>query len=271
MDLCQLCWTCCCSEWVNMPRHSLSGATCRLLQWRDSFDPAAWEAAVAAAAAARHAPPEGVEAWGNDVHQGALGLALRDVQAAGMQPMIRLHHGECADWKVPRPPALVVANPPWGQRLLGYSGGRGSEDSSGGRFSGGSRDEDVDAWWQQEAAAEDQAAARFRRAPQQERQDRQAEEAALAATWWDLSAFLKQQCVGATAYLLSGNPEASKGLRLKADRRYPITVGGVDCRLLQYSIRGVEPAAPVAAAAGGSGAEGGGAAAGVAAAPAVDF
>lgn len=219
------------------PPHRLS-----LLQWRDSFDRGAWAAEVEAAAAGRHRPPAGVECWGNDVHQGALSLALKDVQAAGMAPMVRLHAGECRDWRLPRPPTLVVCNPPWGQRLLNPS----REDSYGGR----GEEEDVDAWWHAEAAPPRQP---------QRRPDAAAGEQ-LAATWWDLSAFLKQQAPGATAFLLSGNPEATKGLRLKAERRYPLTVGGVDCRLLRYSIRGMEPPAAGAPAAA-EGAAGGAAAA----------
>ena len=151
--------------------------------------------------------------------------------------MIRLHHGECRDWRLPRPPALVVSNPPWGQRLLNPE----REDS----FSRGD-ESNVEAWWHKEEAPPQ------RQPPRQQRQDGAAQQQ-LADTWWDLSAFLKQQTPGATAFLLSGNPEATKGLRLKAERRYPITVGGVDCRLLRYSIRGVEqPAATTAAAGGGS-------------------
>lgn len=253
------------------------------LQWRDNFDREAWQAAVEAAAAARHSPPPGVECWGNDVHRGALTLALNDIQAAGMQPMVRLHHGECREWRLPRPPAVVVSNPPWGQRL---SGERQQESE----FAGGSGD--VEEWWHDEAQA-----SRQQRPDRRQQRDEAAASAALSETWcvggrrralsaacrlwsarwldadadarpvlniyitqtlctyrWDLSAFLKQQCGGTRAFLLSGNPEATKGLRLKADRRYPVTVGGVDCRLLQYSIRGVEaaaagPAAPAAGAA----------------------
>lgn len=33
---------------------------------------------------------------------------------------------------------------------------------------------------------------------------------------------------------------SSLQLRMKASRRMPVTIGGVDCRLLQYSIRGIE-------------------------------
>ncbi|PRW59721.1 RNA methylase [Chlorella sorokiniana] len=203
------------------------------MQWRDSYDRSAWAAEVEAAAAERHRPPAGVECWGNDLHQGALSLALKDVEAAGMQPMIRLHKGECRDWRLPRPPTLVVSNPPWGQRLLNPD----REDS----FSRGD-ESDLEAWWQSEEGPPQ------RQQPRQQRPDAAAAEQ-LAATWWDLSAFLKQQAPGATAFLLSGNPDATKGLRLKAERRYPITVGGVDCRLLRYSIRGREQ--PAEAAAGG--------------------
>lgn len=235
------------------PLHGLtrSSASCAAhLQWHD-FDRATWAEATEAARGARHAPPAGVEVWGNDVHGGALGLALRDVQAARVQPMVRLHQGACVDWRLPRPPALVVSNPPWGQRLMG---GHGDD-------SGGGSGEDADAWW----AAPEQQQQRQRRgaAPRggrREGEDEQAAGAALADTWYSLSTFLKRECAGATAYLLSGNPAASTGLRMKADRRYPVTVGGVDCRVLQYSIRGMP-----APAGGGGAAEGGGGGSGAAA------
>ncbi|PSC76859.1 DNA methylase [Micractinium conductrix] len=204
-------------------------------QWPD-FDKPTWLAASDAAAAAAHDPPTGVEAWGNDVHEGALSLALRDVQAAGVSRSVRLHRGDCLQWVLPRRPALVVANPPWGQRL---GGGRGdgatsfAADSSGASSAG---DESLD-WWNDEASAAEQARAAARRGGRDEQQQQQREAAALAGTWYDLSTFLKQQCPGTSAYLLSGNPEASTGLRMKASRRLPITVGGVDCRLLKYDIR----------------------------------
>jgi hypothetical protein len=35
---------------------------------------------------------------------------------------------------------------------------------------------------------------------------------------------------------LSGNPEATRPLRMKAHAREPVTVGGVDCRLLHYHV-----------------------------------
>lgn len=51
---------------------------------------------------------------------------------------------------------------------------------------------------------------------------------------------LKERCGGWTAWLLSGNPEATRPLRLSASRRIPLMNGPIDCRLLRYEIR--EPA-----------------------------
>ncbi len=58
----------------------------------------------------------------------------------------------------------------------------------------------------------------------------------LDATWDELSLFLKQGCPGATAHVLSGNPELTRRLRMKADRRWPVRNGPIDCRLLRYEI-----------------------------------
>jgi 23S rRNA G2445 N2-methylase RlmL len=176
-----------------------------------------------------------VEVWGNDVHSGALGLALRDVQAAGVQPMVRLHHGECRAWQLPRRPALVVSNPPWGQRLRGRGGG----GDAGGEYNGdsGSGGSSIEEWWEGSVERHAEQPGRGRqRLPVQAADEAEA----LRATWWDLSGFLKRQAPGATAFLLSGDPAASQGLRMKAERRFPLTIGGTDCRLLQYSIRGLD-------------------------------
>jgi len=48
---------------------------------------------------------------------------------------------------------------------------------------------------------------------------------------------LKQRCPGWTLWLLSGNPELTGALRMKASRRVPVSNGGIDCRWLKYEIR----------------------------------
>jgi putative N6-adenine-specific DNA methylase len=53
----------------------------------------------------------------------------------------------------------------------------------------------------------------------------------------ELADVLKQRCPGWTLWLLSGNPELTAALRMKASRRVPVSNGGIDCRWLQYQIR----------------------------------
>ena len=53
----------------------------------------------------------------------------------------------------------------------------------------------------------------------------------------DLGQMLKQRCGGWQLWLLSGNPELSGALRMKASRRIPVSNGGIDCRWLHYAIR----------------------------------
>jgi len=53
----------------------------------------------------------------------------------------------------------------------------------------------------------------------------------------DLGAMVKERCSGWDLWLLSGNPELTGALRMKASRRIPVSNGGIDCRWLQYAIR----------------------------------
>jgi putative N6-adenine-specific DNA methylase len=53
----------------------------------------------------------------------------------------------------------------------------------------------------------------------------------------DLGQMLKQRCGGWTLWLLSGNPELTGALRMKASRKVPVSNGGLDCRWLKYEIR----------------------------------
>ena len=46
----------------------------------------------------------------------------------------------------------------------------------------------------------------------------------------------KKRCAGWTAYVLSGNPDASRHIGLKASRKIPLMNGPIDCRLLRYEL-----------------------------------
>jgi putative N6-adenine-specific DNA methylase len=59
----------------------------------------------------------------------------------------------------------------------------------------------------------------------------------LEALYADLGQMLKERCSGWSLWLLSGNPELTGALRMKASRRIPISNGGIDCRWLHYEIR----------------------------------
>jgi 23S rRNA G2445 N2-methylase RlmL len=59
----------------------------------------------------------------------------------------------------------------------------------------------------------------------------------LVESWHDLGAFLRERCKGAAAFVLSGNPELTRHLGLRAERKWPLHNGPIDCRLLRYVIR----------------------------------
>jgi len=116
-----------------------------------------------------------------DRHAGALDLAQKGAQAAGVRGLIRFTRSDARDLVPRTPPGLVVANPPYGERL--------------------GADED------------------------------------LADSWAALGAFLRGRCAGATAWVLCGNPDLTRHLRLKASRRVPVMNGPIECRWLRYEIR----------------------------------
>jgi len=154
-------------------------------KWPD-FESLVWKACKDEARERERAHGErSVFIGANDRHGGALKLARRDAQAAGVLDAIRFSHGDVETYRPERTPALVVTNPPWGLRL---------------------DPDDV------------------------------------AGSWARLGRFLKTQCDGATAWILSGCSEATRHLRLKAARKFPLRYGKLDCRILSYPIRGRRPA-----------------------------
>jgi putative N6-adenine-specific DNA methylase len=59
----------------------------------------------------------------------------------------------------------------------------------------------------------------------------------LESLYADLGRMVRERCGGWTLWLLSGNPQLSGALRMKASRRIPVSNGGIDCRWLRYEIR----------------------------------
>ena len=52
---------------------------------------------------------------------------------------------------------------------------------------------------------------------------------------------LRQEASGWTLWLLSGHPDLTAALRLKAAQRVPVSHGGLDCRWLRYELRDRHP------------------------------
>jgi len=58
----------------------------------------------------------------------------------------------------------------------------------------------------------------------------------LEADWRALASFLHTRCAGATACVLSGNAELTRHLGLRADRKWSVRNGPIECRWLRYAI-----------------------------------
>uniref|UniRef100_A0A7S4B9C2 RanBP2-type domain-containing protein n=1 Tax=Chrysotila carterae TaxID=13221 RepID=A0A7S4B9C2_CHRCT len=146
-----------------------------LARWRNEEYAEAWAVATAEAEGARTLAPLPILA--NDKHGGALALARRSAQAAGVDHCITFTQGEVADYVPEAPPQLVVSNPPWNVRL---------EEGE--------------------------------------------------AAWFDLGGFLRVEAAGCSAFLLSGNAELTRRLRMRANGKLPIEQADASLRLIRYDV-----------------------------------
>ncbi|KXZ42082.1 hypothetical protein GPECTOR_209g410 [Gonium pectorale] len=200
-------------------------------RWGD-YDAGAWWEAVDGARAA-----------------GAHSLAVRQARKAGVDSMIELTQGDCGALAPPVTPNLVVCNPPWGGRLAaeagderrrrggaalhdeGYEGqDRDDHDHDGGGDPGEEREGgggSGEGWGEEGGGPET--------------------EAYLEAAWRSLDSFLYRHCPGASAFVLSGNDDAFRYLKLKPSSKQRLVLGGVGVQVAGYRIR--DAASRVAAAA----------------------
>ncbi|MBX3464379.1 MAG: RNA methyltransferase [Planctomycetes bacterium] len=105
------------AAWLATDRAPGLGRSFAFERWRDA-DLDAWraiydEAEARAAAAADRLP----RLCGNDRHPGAIAIAQQAIAAAGLGGKVQLTQGCARDYAPPFPPALVVCNPPYGERL----------------------------------------------------------------------------------------------------------------------------------------------------------
>ncbi|MEZ5963565.1 MAG: RNA methyltransferase [Planctomycetota bacterium] len=149
-------------------------------RWPD-FDATAWSELRAEARRRMRSEP-GVELVGFDRHPGAIAIAKASAEAAGVGAFVRFEQRAAVDAHLPRPPGMVVVNPPYGERL--------GED-----------------------------------------------ETQLYDSWRQLARFLHEECSGSVAWVLSGNADLTRLLRLRTSRKLPVRNGPLDCRWLRYEIR----------------------------------
>ena len=84
-------------------------------RWVD-FDSTLW-AELRSEARARAKPSLPFLIEGADRHSGALDLARKGANAAGVFDLIRFTHADALTFRPASPPASVYVNPPWGERL----------------------------------------------------------------------------------------------------------------------------------------------------------
>ena len=125
---------------------------------------------------------------GADRHESAVAIAEKSIARAGLHKVIQVTKTDIADFVPAHPPACVVVNPPYGERV-----GEGED---------------------------------------------------LTDSWRALGAFLKAHCRNSDAYVLCGNPELTRNLRLKASQRWPIHNGPISCKLLKYHLLPPLPVQP---------------------------
>eukprot|EP00884_Botryococcus_braunii_P012866 jgi/Botrbrau1/21580/Bobra.174_2s0075.1 len=201
------------------------------LTWPD-HDRQAWEASVSAARSLQRDWPSPQPLVGIDIHPAAIALARRDSKAAGVAEVLDLRCGDCSAVRLQEAPQLVMVNPPWGSRLP-----RGAPAPSSPPMARASRSDGIRKNRSRNSSQEstDRDPSLAMRRPSSH-DSLQREEQSLEETWSKLSRFLKAECPGANVFVLCGNSEATRMLRMKRDRMYPINIGGVDTRLVKYSV-----------------------------------
>jgi putative N6-adenine-specific DNA methylase len=79
-----------------------------------AFDAAAWHAVKAEARAEKHAEPR---LFGSDRDPKGLNVARRNLAEAGVERWVRLEHADVLERAAPAPSGVMVANPPYGERI----------------------------------------------------------------------------------------------------------------------------------------------------------
>lgn len=84
----------------------------------NDFQPELWrELRRAAAERRREAPPEGLQIFGSDLTADAVARARQNLAHAGLDDLVQLEVADVCVRAAPEPAGVLVANPPYGERL----------------------------------------------------------------------------------------------------------------------------------------------------------
>src|SRR6266581_2403642 len=81
-----------------------------------NFDAALWRG-LRAQAQARRQPPRPLALWGRDVSADAIARSQQNLAAAGLDGVANLARGDILELDPPAPSGVLVANPPYGERI----------------------------------------------------------------------------------------------------------------------------------------------------------
>lgn len=81
------------------------------------YQPGLWQRLCQEAAAQRLASPSRLPIWGSDRDAAAVARTRQNLAHAGLDTLIELHQADVLDITAPAPSGVLVANPPYGERL----------------------------------------------------------------------------------------------------------------------------------------------------------
>jgi putative N6-adenine-specific DNA methylase len=87
-----------------------------VLERLKDFQPALWRE-LRKSAAARRRPADALPIWGSDISADAVARAGQNLAHAGLDDLVAVERGDILERTAPAPSGVMIANPPYGERL----------------------------------------------------------------------------------------------------------------------------------------------------------
>ena len=82
-----------------------------------NFNPDSWNRLCRDAATRREMAPAKLQIWGADISADAVARARQNLAYAGLDDLVEVRQGDILELAAPRPEGVMIANPPYGERL----------------------------------------------------------------------------------------------------------------------------------------------------------